>query len=55
MFGRKKQEGTKCSECNLECHTEEKLQKHKSIAHKNYETNRTNRRGLKKGKTIDFG
>lgn len=55
MFNRKKLEGTKCKECNLECHTEEKLKKHTNIAHKGYETNRTNRRGLKKNKVLDFG
>lgn len=54
MF-KKKPKGTKCQQCNLECYTDEKLDRHTTIAHKNYQTNRTNRRGLQKGKVLDFG
>jgi hypothetical protein len=52
---KKKPEGTKCTKCNLECYTEEKLERHINKAHKDYQTNRTNRRGLMKNKVLDFG
>ena len=35
LFGRKKQEGTKCKECGMELHLPERLEKHMKKAHGN--------------------
>ena len=46
----RKKISTKCNECNLECYTLEKLDRHKDIAHQDHDTSRASRRMLKKGK-----
>jgi len=47
---RKKDHGTKCNKCNLDCYSIEKLKRHKDIAHKDHDTTREGRRALAKGK-----